>query len=170
MFETTIHWVRDIPPHRLGLMARPRGADALREEVAAWQRASVDMVVSLLEAHEIRELELQEEPVLCAEHGIAFRHFPIPDRGTPQSQREAVALIAELNAALVDGKSVAIHCRAGIGRTGLIAGGLLHTLGIPGKDIFHLLSRSRGVAMPDTSAQAEWVDRYVLGTRALQGR
>jgi len=170
MFETTIHWVRDIPPHRLGLMARPRGADALREEVAAWQRTSLDMVVSLLEAHEIRELELLEEPVLCAEHGIAFRHFPIPDRGTPPSLREAVTLIAELNAALVNGKSIAIHCRAGIGRTGLIAGGLLHTLGVPGKDIFHLLSRSRGLAMPDTSAQAEWVDRYVRGSRSPQGR
>ncbi|HEX7863314.1 MAG TPA: tyrosine-protein phosphatase [Variovorax sp.] len=165
MFETTIHWVRGIPPHRLGLMARPRGADALREEVAAWQRASVDVVVSLLEAHEIRELELQEEAVLCAEYGIAFRHFPIPDRGTPQSQREAVALISELNAGLVGGKAIAIHCRAGIGRTGLIAGSLLHTLGVPGKDIFHLLSRSRGVAMPDTSAQAEWVERYIIGAR-----
>lgn len=165
MFETTIHWVRDIPPHRLGLMARPRGGDHLREEVASWQRASLDIVVSLLEAQEIRALELQEEPALCAEHGIVFRHFPIPDRGIPASQRDATALIAELGAELASGKAIAIHCRAGIGRTGLIAGSLLHGLGVPGQNIFRLLSRSRGIDMPDTSEQAEWVAQYVFGTR-----
>jgi protein-tyrosine phosphatase len=165
MFETTIHWVRDIPPHRLGLMARPRGGDSLREEVAAWQRASLNVVVSLLEPQEIRELELREEPALCAEHGIVFRHFPIPDRGIPASQRDAAALIDELCGELAKGKAIAIHCRAGIGRTGLIAGSLLHGLGVPGRDVFHLLSRSRGVAMPDTSAQAEWVAQYAHGTR-----
>lgn len=170
MFETTIHWVRDISPHRLGLMARPRGGDSLREEVAAWQRASLNIVVSLLEAQEIRELELQEEPALCAEHGIVFRHFPIPDRGTPASQRDAATLIAELGSELAAGKAVAIHCRAGIGRTGLIAGSLLHGLGVPGPNIFRLLSRSRGVAMPDTSEQADWVVQYAIGARRTPPR
>jgi protein-tyrosine phosphatase len=168
MFETTIHWVRDIQPYRLGLMARPRGGDSLRGEVLSWQRASLDTVVSLLESQEIRELELKEEAALCAEHGIMFRHFPIPDRGAPSSRREAVALIAELSAELTEGKIVAIHCRAGIGRTGLIAGSLLHALGIPTKDVFHTLSRSRGVAMPDTPAQAEWVEQYAREVRHSQ--
>ncbi|WP_093443129.1 tyrosine-protein phosphatase [Variovorax sp. 770b2] len=164
MFETTIHWVQDITPHRLGLMARPRGGESLCEEIASWQRASVGMVVSLLESHEIRELELREEASLCAERGIAFRQFPIPDRSTPRSQREVRALIAELTAELASARSVAIHCRAGIGRTGLIAGCVLHALGVPEKDIFRLLSRSRGVAMPDTTEQADWVRKYALDT------
>jgi protein tyrosine/serine phosphatase len=55
---------------------------------------------------------------------------------------------------------VAIHCRAGIGRTGLVAGCLLHLLQVPYEDIFHLLSRSRGLAVPDTAAQVEWVAKY----------
>jgi hypothetical protein len=40
------------------------------------------LVVSLLERSEIRELELQAEPSLCADAGIQFLSFPIPDRGT----------------------------------------------------------------------------------------
>jgi len=141
-------------------MARPSGGESLHEEVSAWRKASVGLVVSLLESHEVRELELKAEPALCAERGIEFRHFPIPDRGVPQSTRETSILVAELHANLVQGKVVVIHCRAGIGRTGLVAGCVLHKLRIPRTEIFHLLSRSRGLAMPDTLAQVEWVEKF----------
>ena len=100
MFETTIHWVKGIEPVRLGLMARPRGGEWLEEEVVAWRAASVAVVVSLLESHEVRELELREEARLCTEQGIKFRHFPIPDRGTPSSGKEVAALVADLRSAL----------------------------------------------------------------------
>ena len=162
MFETSVHWVRGIGPHRLGLTARPRGGEALREEVAAWREASVAVVVSLLESHEVRELELTAEPSECEEHGIEFRHFPIADRGVPRSARDAQALVVEIHYALVLGRAVVIHCRAGIGRTGLVAGCLLHRLKVPRDRIFDLLSRSRGLSMPDTAEQAQWVEQYAV--------
>ena len=158
MFETTIHWVRQVEPHRLGLMARPRGGDGLTDEIEGWRAASVDIVVSLLASHEIRELELEAEGRLCIERGIDFRRFPIPDRGTPASAREAAAFIDQLHADLVAGKAVVIHCRAGIGRTGLVAACLLHDLAVPVADLFHVLSRARGMDMPDTNAQIRWVE------------
>lgn len=161
-FEPSLHWVAGIGPHRLALMPRPRGGEWLSDEVLAWHDARVHSVVSLLEPHETRELDLEAEPSLCRDHGIAFRSFPIADRGTPHSStsRELAALLVQLHAELRRGQAVAIHCRAGIGRTGLVAGCLLHLLGVPYHDIFHLLSRSRGVAMPDTAAQVEWVERF----------
>jgi protein-tyrosine phosphatase len=164
LFETPIHWVMDIEPHRLGLMARPRGAEDLRNEVEAWRLAGIGSVVSLLEASEIRELELREESVLCTEYGIEYRSFPIPDRGAPASLRELSALIDELHARLLAGKAVAIHCRAGIGRTGLVAGCLALRLGVASNKVFNLLSRSRGVPMPDTKAQLEWFEKYALAS------
>ena len=158
MFETTIHWVPQAEPRRLGLTARPRGGEGLAHEVEAWKRAAVDVVVSLLESHEIREMELADEGRLCAEHDIEFLRFPIPDRGTPASAREAAAFIADLHARLVAGQSLLLHCRAGIGRTGVIAACLLSDLGVPVADLFHVLSRARGMAMPDTNAQVQWVE------------
>jgi protein-tyrosine phosphatase len=93
--------------------------------------------------------------------GREFLSLPIADRGTPASRRELATLLRQLHGRLVQGGTVAIHCRAGIGRTGLVAGCLLHLLQVPYHEIFHRLSRSRGVAVPDTAAQVEWVERYV---------
>jgi protein-tyrosine phosphatase len=155
-----IHWVQGLAPHRLGLMARPRGGEDLRAEVEAWQRAGVDVVASLLEAAEVRELGLREQPALCVAHGLEFRSFPIADRGTPRSAGDLAAFVDGLLASLLAGKAVVVHCRAGIGRTGLVAGCLVHRLGVPARDVFHVLSRSRGLSMPDTAEQIEWFEHH----------
>ena len=168
--ETPIHWVAGLEPYRLGLMARPRGGENLHIEVEAWRRAGVGVVVSLLEPSEVRELQLQEQETLCAEHGIEFRSFPIPDRGTPASSRELSRFIDALHDQLLAGKAVAVHCRAGIGRTGLVAACLAHRLDVPVEDVFHVLSRSRGLAMPDTTAQVEWVEQYALRRKSGASR
>ena len=160
MFETPLHWVFGIEPHRLAVSARPHGGKDLRSEVVAWKSAGVGVVVSLLEPAEVRELELGHQAQLCEEHEITFRSFPIRDRSAPGSPQELSAFVGELHGYLLARKAVAIHCRAGIGRTGLVAGCLLHRLGIPSGEVFHLLSRSRGISMPDTEAQIQWVEEY----------
>src|SRR5512140_1948820 len=156
LVESRLHWVAGIEPHRLALMPRPRGGERLREEVAAWRLAKIGSVLSLLEAHEAREFGLDAESSLCAEYGIHFHSYPIADGGVPASKRELSAVLAPLHDELVRGRAVAVHCRAGIGRTGLVAACLLHLLDVPHDDVFHLLSRSRGFAVPETIGPAGW--------------
>jgi protein-tyrosine phosphatase len=156
--QPDIYWIHDIKPLRLALMPRPRAGDWLEDEISGWRRSGVDIVVSLLEHHEVRDLGLDDEQLLCQRAGIEFISFPIQDRGVPTSRHEAVHLVTDLAIRAKTGSGVAIHCRAGIGRSGLIAGCVLFRLGIKQPDIFPILSRARGTTIPDTTAQAEWVE------------
>ena len=160
MLVSELHWVTELEPHRLALMPAPRGGQWLAEEVARWHAAGMSTVVSLLEPFELRELELELESSSCEALGIQFLSFPIPDHSIPASASATSALVARLVSQLRSGVVVAIHCRAGIGRTGLVAGCVLHQLGVPFENIFPALGRARGVRVPDTPEQVEWVRRF----------
>jgi protein-tyrosine phosphatase len=155
-----LHWVTELEPHRLALMPSPRGGAWLAEEVAGWHAAGVNTVVSLLEPFEVRELELELEWSSCEALGIQFLSFPIPDHSIPASASPLSALVVRLVSQMRSGVAVAIHCRAGIGRAGLVAGCVLHQLGVPFQEIFPSLGRARGVAVPETAQQVEWVRRF----------
>jgi protein-tyrosine phosphatase len=151
-----LYWIRDIEPLRLAVMPRPRGGDWLVDEVSGWKRLGVDIVVSLLHRYEADELEIADEESLCSSEGISYLSFPIRDRGTPESIAEFLALSDEIAASVKRGSAVAIHCRAGIGRSGLLAGAVLLRLGIPVSDVFAVVSKARGLAVPDTPEQISW--------------
>jgi protein-tyrosine phosphatase len=138
-------------------MARPRADEWLETEVNAWKDAGIDVVVSLLENEEVSELGLQREAELCRSRGIDFISFPIPDRGVPESRRDATQIAQMLAAGLRDGRSMAIHCRAGIGRSSVIAACALTCSGIEPEEALRLISASRGLVVPDTDEQRDWV-------------
>jgi protein-tyrosine phosphatase len=151
-----IYWVGEAEPGRLGLMARPRGGEWLAEEANGWERLSVSTVVSLLQPVEVRELGLADEKTLCEARGIRFVSYPIEDRGVPGTPGKFRALAQDLASQVRAKAAVVVHCRAGIGRSGLMAATVLAELGMPVKSAFPAVSRARRLQCPDTSEQAEW--------------
>jgi protein-tyrosine phosphatase len=145
-------------------MPRPRAGDWLVDEVAGWMAEGVDIVVSLLEPHEVAELDLKPLPATCRATGIQFVSFPIADRGVPQSMRETASLARAIVHALKAGQAVAVHCRAGIGRSALIAACVLGRCGYPVDRAFATIARARGVEVPDTEAQRAWVASFLAVT------
>jgi protein-tyrosine phosphatase len=132
----------------------------LSDEVSGLIHQGVDTLVSLLEAAEARDLDLHGEATACALHGLRFVHFPIPDRGVPRSRPGFEVLLDELGQDLGSGKAIIIHCRAGIGRTGIVAACLLTRLGVAADEVFTVLSKARGLRMPDTPEQEAWVRQF----------
>jgi protein-tyrosine phosphatase len=151
-----VYWIRDIDPLRFAMMPRPRGGEWLEDEISGWKQMGIDVVVSLLHQYEADELDISEEERMCVSRGIRYHSFPIKDRGTPESEPLFFALAGELAELVKEGSVVAVHCRAGIGRSGLLAASVLLRLGIPASQVFTVLSRARGLSVPDTAAQMQW--------------
>jgi protein-tyrosine phosphatase len=152
-----VYWI-DLPLNgRLAIMGRPRAGDWLDEEISGWRAEGVDIVVSLLEPEEVRELGLQREADLCRKQDMEFISFPILDRGVPPSLREAVILAQTIAAKISEGRAVAVHCRAGIGRSSLIAACALVCLGFDPTAAFESIGKARSVSVPDTEEQRDWV-------------
>ena len=89
--------------------------------------------------------------------GIEFLSCPIPDRGVPTSTPNILASLKRITAALENGKHVAIHCRQGVGRSGLMAAGALINSGMDVGKATELASQARGVTVPETAAQLAWL-------------
>lgn len=156
-----VYWVAGPWRGRLGIVPRPRGGDWLADEVRAWRAAGLDVVTSLLTPAEVSELGLQEEEALSREEGIEFHAFPIPDYSVPRSRRDLTALANSLETDLAAGKSVAVHCRQGIGRSSLLAASLLVAAGEQPDEAFRHVEEARGRPVPDTAEQREWVAQMV---------
>ena len=151
---TDIHWIENDLGVQLAIAARPRSGDWLEDEIAHWERSGVQHVVSLLEQHEVEELELHAESSTCEERGIAFTSFPIPDRGVPEDRSAAIALAEELGKGR---QSVVVHCRAGIGRSSTIAAAVLILLGQDPDAALDRIANARGLPVPDTQPQRDWL-------------
>ena len=157
---TELHWVDGPWPGRLAVASRPRGGDWLEDEMSDWRKAGIDTVLSLLMAEEEQDLDLKNEARKVKAQGMKFMSFPIPDRQVPRSESEVAATVEKLDADLSSGKNVVVHCRQGIGRTGLVAACLLVTKGLSPGAAVESLSAARGLQVPETAEQRRWIDHY----------
>ena len=154
---TDIFWIETPGKGKVGIMPRPRGGDWLEGEISYFKEEGVDAVVSLLTYPEICEFQLSEEESLCNNYEIDFFSVPVDDRCVPETIKEILDIVSDLNHLVQQGKSIAIHCRQGIGRSSLLAASVLTALGLSAKEAFKRIECSRGREAPDTVEQKEWV-------------
>jgi protein-tyrosine phosphatase len=154
------YWVETGNHLRLAIVPRPRGGDWLEDELDQVKRAGIDVLVSMLQIDEAAELGLSSEAELCEARGIVFRSFPIPDRETPSSTASFSRFVEDLRAEVHAGRSVAVHCRASIGRSSLLLAALLTAEGLAPDDAFRRITVARGLRVPDTADQVRWVERF----------
>ena len=157
---TELHWVDGPWPGRLAIAARPRGGDWLEDEMAHWHHSGVDTVLSLLSPDEEHTLGLDNEGDRVRAQNMDFISLPIPDREVPGSETELAAVLERIDARLSAGKNVLVHCRQGVGRAGLVTVCLLVRKGLDPSAAVEIVSAARGVAVPETREQRQWIDHY----------
>jgi protein-tyrosine phosphatase len=143
---------------QLAIVPRPAGDELLDDEMVALRAAGIDVVVSMLEEREAMLLGLEREREAAELAGIEFVHFPIPDRSVPTDKVLFELFLEELEALLRQGKKVGVHCRACIGRSSVTLGSLMIRSGALPDDVWPKIARARGVVVPDTYEQREWVE------------
>jgi protein-tyrosine phosphatase len=153
----TLYWIPQATSGRLAIAARPRGGDWLADDLRALRIAGVDLLVSLLEPAEAEELELADEARLATHLGLSFVALPIPDRSVPTDVNALLSVLRSGQQALENGRTVAVHCRQGVGRSALVVTLFLVQQGQSADSAFAAISSARGVPVPETDEQGRWV-------------
>lgn len=157
---TKLFWLAGPWKGKVALAARPRGGDWLEDDVVDWKRAGVQSVLSLLTREENSELGLRDEGREVQRQGLEFSSFPIPDLQVPRSESKLGEVLDKVAGNLSSGKNVLIHCRQGIGRTGLVAACLLVKSSMSPGAAVEAASAARGMSVPETPEQRDWIERY----------
>ena len=116
-------------------------------------------LVSLVEDAELRQLGIAPLPGRCAALGIELVRFPFIDGGVPRSIADFEALVERVVSMARDGRNVVVHCRGGLGRTGLVAAACLVACGHAPAVALRLVRRSRRGAV-ETRGQERLLEEY----------
>jgi protein-tyrosine phosphatase len=139
---------------------RARGGDWLEDDLQTWRESGVTAILSLLESHENVDLGLEGESTTTKISGLQFISFPIEDRNVPALSEATHVLLNQLGALMKDGASILIHCRQGIGRSGLVAVALLLLGGAEFEEAVRRVSFARGLTVPETPEQLSWLRSF----------
>ncbi|MEA3410192.1 MAG: cyclin-dependent kinase inhibitor 3 family protein [Pseudomonadota bacterium] len=140
-------------------------------DIEADLRAIVDWgasaVVTLMEVHELTQLGVPELGGRVEASGMRWLHLPIRDVSIPGPSFETAWETAgeDLRSRLWNGQRIVVHCRGGLGRTGLVAARLLIELGEAPDQALARVRAARPGAV-ETCEQEKYVLERVSAMRA----
>ena len=109
----------------------------LSQSVADLKAAGAKAIITLMYDEELVKNGAQQLVIECEQAGLSWFQLPILDDDAP-NEAFSLAFNKHLNdilAIIKSGGSVAVHCKGGSGRTGLVIGLLMHELGYAKNDI-----------------------------------
>lgn len=105
---------------------------SLDEALATLKTAGANAVITLMPDAELAANQLSDLGERCAKYGLELLHLPVADEQVPRDDFDAAwgRHREQIISLLADNATLAIHCKGGSGRTGLIAARILIDLGL----------------------------------------
>jgi Protein-tyrosine phosphatase len=133
-----------------------------RARLARFREAGVNYFIDLTEKDEMPAYR-HLLPVYTR-----YQNSPIADTSVPTSVTQVVELLSDIRVAVEAKRCIYVHCRAGIGRTGLVVGCYLASAAGHGKGVLKELNqlwqqseRSQSwPTIPQTPEQADYIRRW----------
>jgi protein-tyrosine phosphatase len=176
-----VDWLPGFAPGRVGMTLAP-GKFATSTMGAPWTRSLADdldhlaghhetrLLVCLLEDHELVSLNIATLASEAERRSIRVVRLPIRDGGIPSKVEQLLALVTTIRTEAAGGSHVVIHCRAGLGRTGVVAGCALIAEGKSAQEAIEILHRVRSPRSPETLEQEEFLETFERHVRGGKGR
>jgi protein-tyrosine phosphatase len=134
----------------------------------AHRQLGAEVVVCLCQRHELADRYPDYVAWLVAPAGpvpVSAHWAPVHDLHAPPPE-EADALIGVVTGHLKAGRSVLVHCGAGIGRAGTLAAAVLMALGLARAQALTEVAAARPLAGPEAGAQSDLLE--ALEERSVQ--
>lgn len=125
-----------------------KGLD-VKETIEQFKDQSVACLITLMPAKELEKYQITGIKQSCQQQGIVSFYLPIEDDQAPQKAFEAAWELCKeqvLNF-LDDDQTIAIHCKGGTGRTGLVAALILLERGINLSTVINLIKQIKPKAL-----------------------
>jgi len=155
-----IFWIKGDPLASLAIVLRPKGDAMLESELLRLKRNGIHTLVSLLEDREAGTLGLADEGPAAVHIGLNFFSYPLSGASVPLDIDSFRRFIAGLSNRLRAGESIGVHCQGSIGRSTIVVACTLIHLGWQPEAALEAVKAARGVSVPDTQEQAEWILNY----------
>jgi len=138
-----------------------RDLDTDMESIRRWGTTSL---VTLMEDHEFDQLGVRLLPFTAQGLGLIWFHIPIRDISIPDFRfhERWSGIGLRLMNVLREGGRVVVHCRGGLGRSGIVAALLLIEAGMDSREAVDAVRGVRPVAIETVQQEA-----YVRGYRAI---
>lgn len=134
----------------------------LVESISTLKQAGTSILITLMFDEEMEKNNVLSLPTECEKQGIEWAQLPILDDASPSQAFESQwdAQKANILDVINNKGTIAVHCKGGSGRTGLVIGLILLAFGWPGEKVIEAVQEIRPKALKHP-VQLDYFNTYL---------